>query len=316
MLSKTRTEDLGFLIAESIPQHRAIRIRLECSKRDCVCRFCGKSVMPNSISEYFIGLAGRLQFRNAVLGKVIRYFGRKATDRGPRKIRFGEGAGLWFNAKSVNPGFLMGTSEPLEQRLLAHYLREGDVFYDIGANAGFYCVIGARRVGTIGVVYAFEPTPPLVERIEENAKLNDFTQIQTIRCAVSDQVGFVEFYLDGDLSVKNSLNSTDHRGSSIKVKATTIDAFTEEHRPPDLILMDIEGAELLALRGGLQAIRRYLPLIMIEVHWLGRAFTEFVEQEILPLGYVATTYEGDPLPDSEVRYHCLLRIPDKHPIFK
>lgn len=225
----------------------------------------------------------------------------------PGRIRHGAGKGLMFNARGCNPGFLFGTSEPIEQELTKSILAVGDVFYDIGANAGFYCVLGARFVGESGMVFGFEPTPMLAERIRENARLNDFTNIQVFETAVGDADGTVEFNIDQELGVQNAITTTSTK-SSISVACTRIDTFAKSHQPPKLLLIDVEGAEIDVLRGGLETIRKFKPAIMVEVHWLGDAFIDFYEKELRPLGYICTTYEGRPIPTENERYHCLLRV--------
>jgi FkbM family methyltransferase len=269
--------------------------------------------MPFPIPQSLIRIAGKLQFRYPRLAVPIRWIGRMVVGRGPGVIRFGEGAGLRFNAMSVNPGFLMGTSEPQEQRLVAKFLAPKGVFYDVGANAGFYCVIAASKLGDEGKVYAFEPSPALVSRIRENANLNGFKNIEIVDQAVNDESGWFDFGIEDELGVQNSLSISEASKKVVRVRAVTIDEFAANHRPPDLILLDIEGAELGALRGAMKTIRQYLPVVMVEVHWLGDPFIEFVQTQLVPLGYVATTYEGATLPSGLLRYHCLLRVPGRHP---
>jgi len=242
------------------------------------------------------------------LRKPINLIAQHLISRGPGKIKSGVGKGLLFNAAGCNPGFLFGTSAPLEQQTLVKFLKRGDVFYDLGANAGFYCVIGARQVGETGRVFGFEPTPMLVSRIQQNAILNGFTNVEVVPMAVGATNGMIQFGVLGDLSVENSINAAKHAENTMNVPCITIDAFASEHRPPNLLMMDIEGAELDALKGGMETIRRYLPTMMIEVHWLGEAFKDFYSENLKPLGYVATTYDGAPLPVGTVRYHCLLRV--------
>jgi FkbM family methyltransferase len=269
--------------------------------------------MAFPIPQSLIRIAGKLQFKYPKLARPIRYLARLVVGRGPGVIRFGEGAGLRFNASSVNPGFLMGTSEPQEQRLVAKFLQPKGVFYDVGANAGFYCVIAARKVGDEGRVYAFEPSPALVSRVRENAELNGFKNIEIVDQAVSGESGWFDFNIEDELGVQNSLSVSEASKKVVRVRTITIDGFAEDHRPPDLILLDIEGAELGALKGAMNTIRQYLPVLMVEVHWLGDPFIEFVKTQLVPLGYVATTYEGAVLPTGLLRYHCLLRIPNRHP---
>lgn len=256
-------------------------------------------------------MAGRLQFKFPILQFPLRKLASALTNGGPGAIRYGEGKGLIFNAEFCNPGFLLGTSEPLEQQMLAKLLKPGDVFYDVGANAGFYCVIAARLVGPEGKVYAFEPTPELADRVEENAGLNQFNHIEVIRVAVGDCDEEVKFGVGGGFSVSNSLNLATSESASITVSCITLDRFFLEHRAPTLILMDIEGAELKALHGAMECIRKHLPTIMVEVHWIGDPFLQFYESYLRPLGYVATTYDGQPLPEGNVRFHCLLQVTNR-----
>ncbi len=250
-----------------------------------------------------IRLAGRLQFQLPFLRPFINALGQSLAGRGV--IQRGEGKGLQFDATGCNPGYLAGTSDPEEQALVARYSRPGSVVYDVGANAGFYAVIAALKVGPKGHVYAFEPTPTLVERIRQNAQANGFGHLEVIEAAVTDAEGRASFGISGPLSVTNSLQSAEG-GQAIEVEAVRLDTFAATHPGPDLLLLDIEGAELSALRGALETIRRCRPVIMVEVHWLGSSFPEFVQTELVPLGYTATTYEGAPLPTGPERYHALL----------
>jgi len=198
----------------------------------------------------------------------------------------------------------MGTSEALEQKILADLLQPGSVFYDVGENAGFYAVIAARLVGDNGHVYAFEPTPELADRIRQNGSLNEFQNLTVIEAAVCERSGSVRFSSSG-FDVGNSIaQNSDSEG--IEVEAIDLDSWSVGQAPPCVMMLDIEGSEIDALRGALGVIRKHLPVLMVEVHWLGQRFKDFVESELLPLGYVATTYEGDPIPVKPQRYHALL----------
>ena len=250
---------------------------------------------------------GQLQFKFPILRRPINFLAKKLS-ASPGRIWYGTGRGLMINAKGCNPGFLFGTSEPLEQELVKSLLCDGDVFYDIGANAGFYCLLGARFVGNSGTVYGFEPTPKLADRIRENAKLNLFENIVVVESAVGAIDGSVEFCIDGELSVQNSIALSSSVGKTLTVPCTTIDSYAMTHKLPTLLLIDVEGAEIDVLRGGLKTIRNCKPAIMVEVHWLGKAFVDFYETELQTLGYVCTTYDGLPIPTGNDRYHCLLRV--------
>jgi FkbM family methyltransferase len=262
--------------------------------------------MIDRIPASFIRFVGRLQFHVPWLRGVINRAAQLVISALDDRIQRGSGKGLRFDARGTYPGYLLGTSEPLEQATLARLLHPGGVLYDIGANAGFYVILGARLAGESGYVYAIEPTPALAEKIRRNVRLNSFGNVEVIEAAVSNFSGTVAFQIDGDLGVQNSIAEEPNGRNLIEVQCTTVDAIAADRRPPSLVMIDIEGAEIDALRGALETIRQHRPYIMVEVHWLGSQFTEFVRDHLLPLGYVATTYDGSPLPTGNERYHCIL----------
>jgi FkbM family methyltransferase len=258
----------------------------------------------NLLPAPLIRAAGRLQFKFPFLAKPINFFGQLTTRGGV--IQRGAGKGLRFNGRGCSPGYIAGTSEPLEQSLILKYLTPGAVFYDIGANAGFYAVIGARAVGRTGYVYAFEPMPALANRVRENANLNAMTNLAVVEAAVSSEDGAITFGVDSSLSMLNSIGSAGTARKQQSVQSLRLDTFSTDHRPPALILIDIEGGEIHALEGGLRTIETYHPVLMVEVHYHGKAFVDFFEQNLLPLGYQASTYDGQALPTEAIRYHALL----------
>jgi predicted methyltransferase len=94
-----------------------------------------------------------------------------------RTIRRGIGSDLKINTKNSSGDYQSGTNEYPVQQVLARYLKTDDVFYDIGANIGFFSLIAARLVGPSGHVYAFEPVPDSILILKENILLNYFKNI-------------------------------------------------------------------------------------------------------------------------------------------
>lgn len=165
-------------------------------------------------------------------------------------------------------------------------------------------MIAARAVGQSGTVMAFEPSPRLCDRILANAKANGFDNVEVIQAAVTDFDGQIDFGMESDLSVSNSINLQNPK-TTVLVKSVTLDTFATGNPPPSFILIDIEGAELRALQGGLRMLARYRPVVMVEVHWLGQEFLDFIAESIVPMSYKVTTYEGKELPAGNTRYHAL-----------
>lgn len=85
-------------------------------------------------------------------------------------ISHGIGAGLLFNSSGAFPSRALGTVETEVQDALAELLRPGDVFYDVGANVGYFTIIAARLVGPEGRVVAVEPQPEAVKRLQHKRR--------------------------------------------------------------------------------------------------------------------------------------------------
>lgn len=254
---------------------------------------------------------GAWQFRCPLLGRVIRRCARVMTQR-TDVIARGIGAGLKFNATGGYPGYLLGTSEPEEQQALATHLRPGGVFYDIGANIGFYAVIGARLAQSHGHVYAFEPFPESAERIRGNAALNGLENVRVFTVAVGNTDGMTRLEV-GEKSASHRITIASGAAAErpvIETPVVTLDACIarEGLRPPTVVMIDVEGAEIGVLRGMLETLARCRPVVMCEVHWINRHFTAFYEESLRPLGYTMTALDGvSPLPKEPARYHVLLK---------
>lgn len=220
-------------------------------------------------------------------------------------IAHGEGAGLRFNALGANAGFALGTSEPLVQLALSELLAPGQVVYDIGAASGFYTVIAARKVSD-GVVVAFEPLPENAQRVRYNVALNGFRNVRTLQLAVGEHEGFADFSLGLD---QNRGGLTDHHvtpggGGSIKVRVATVDSLVAENEipRPNVLKLDIERAEVAALRGAERTIREHRPSLLVETHGTGQALQALLSE----YRYTARVLEDDrPVADTEWGMHLV-----------
>ncbi|OGW40624.1 MAG: hypothetical protein A2Y97_05045 [Nitrospirae bacterium RBG_13_39_12] len=131
--------------------------------------------------------------------------------------------------------------------LIINELGKSDVLYDIGSCVGMVAVHAALKGCK---VVAFEPDHNYRARLETNLRLNNVNNVQIIKWAVSDTVGNVTLYTDGIEGNSPSLRKVRDRGQ-VTVPTDTVDnALKRNEVPyPDVIKMDIEGAEILALRG-------------------------------------------------------------------
>ncbi|MFN3599555.1 MAG: FkbM family methyltransferase, partial [Aquificaceae bacterium] len=145
------------------------------------------------------------------------------------------------------------------------YLKYDDIFYDIGANYGFYTLLAQEFIKE-GQIHAFEPLPEVFEILEMNVKPQDFKNTFLNQVAVSDVVGEIEFFSCKGDSSRSSMIKRDLFGGShvIKVKTITLDEYIKTHKPPTIMKIDIEGAEYLALKGGENLLKSHSPLIIME----------------------------------------------------
>jgi FkbM family methyltransferase len=151
--------------------------------------------------------------------------------------------------------------EPGTFRLITAELRPGDVFFDIGANMGIYSVPAAARVGADGAVYSFEPHVANARSLLENVVNNGLQdRVRVLTCALHESSGFFDFKYQ-DLTAGSSMSQLDSDrdafgrplepvASELKY-ATTVDELIAAGavKPPDVVKIDVDGNELLVLRG-------------------------------------------------------------------
>jgi FkbM family methyltransferase len=206
--------------------------------------------------------------------------------------------------------FLYGAFEISETRLVQALLGPGMTFVDIGANIGYYTLVAARVVGEMGLVHCFEPNRPMRLRLEENVQRNAFRNVVVHPEAVARFTGQVEFFAstwDANQGISSLLPGSG-RGEMQQVPSISYDDFVAGlgTRRVDLIKMDIEGAELLAIEGGRQALARAdAPGLIFEADDLAPvgAVLHALGYKIRRLHY--TLQSGLELPDAETPMESL-----------
>jgi FkbM family methyltransferase len=169
--------------------------------------------------------------------------------------------------------YFHGSYEPHVTALVEQLLQPGETAVDVGANNGFYTALFARRVGPAGRVHAFEANPVLSDRLERMIALNGFSECVRLHpVAVSDREGTARFYLSDHLDT-TGMSSLVRKtyledGACIEVPTTALDRWARDPEigPIALLKMDIEGAEIAALRGMEMTLRAQPPrAILCEV---------------------------------------------------
>lgn len=204
-------------------------------------------------------------FSQGLLGEFGRRFLRKRV----WTIEGGDGAGLKI-IYPQNLDYILGSSEPPVQKALAEQLHSGDVFYDVGANVGFFSLIAARRVGSKGSVYSFEPVAENIAAISKNAEINLLENVKRFDVAVGRKCGNEELLLtewNGGATLSTSLVKTSQPVSRRNVRVVALDDFIkeEELRAPTLVKIDVEGSELDVVQGMSGTIAKSKPVLLYEI---------------------------------------------------
>jgi FkbM family methyltransferase len=159
--------------------------------------------------------------------------------------------------------------ERREADLLSRVLAPGEVFWDVGANLGYFTLLAATCLNNTGQVVAFEPGKRAFQRLTENISLNHFGNILTYSVAVSDREGEGVLYrgqgsADGRA---NLFRPGPGQTESDQVRTVTLDGWRRQAglAGPDFIKLDVEGAELAALTGAEETLDTSAPLLLVEM---------------------------------------------------
>jgi len=169
-------------------------------------------------------------------------------------------------------------------------LRPGMTIFELGANIGYYALIGAKAIGDTGRIIAFEPSPINMETFRLNITLNDLNdRIETYQIGVGNTVESMKFNVvnKGNMSsfYKRKDDGVVEQVETIDVEVTTLDAFIAAHpQKIDYIRMDVEGFEYEIFQGMQNFLKsEYAPDgFFIEIHSTllnenGHSCREFIE---------------------------------------
>lgn len=165
-------------------------------------------------------------------------------------------------------GGLYGDELKFTQYLIKN-LGPNDVFYDIGANFGFYTYLAADLCRE---THSFEPMPWLADVVKGNIRKNDTITVNAT--ALSDTSGTTDFYITDASAMVSTINPSvvaqyasldTHTFKNIRVPTMTLDAYVATHTKPTFMKIDAEGAEEQIIRGGRDFFAANAPVIAMEV---------------------------------------------------
>ncbi len=207
---------------------------------------------------------------------------------------------------------LDGTYEPDVSAILRSVVQPGWICVDVGAHIGQIALFLAHLVGPEGHVVAFEAHPENAQQLARNVACHGFQdRIRIEAKAISDGSDDTVLLYPGRSSREAEWNIVGHdvegqrTQPAFEVPATSLDSYFSACDRIDLVKIDIEGAEALALAGMKRILRELRPFVLVEFHdsegWRGR-------MELHDAGYHLYTTDGrvlDPVTNLERVYHCV-----------
>jgi len=196
----------------------------------------------------------------------------------------------------IAPWYQENFWEPPVQIALRDLCKPGDIVFDVGANFGGLTTLMSRMVGPKGIVCAFEASPRIVDKTQRNLVLSGCNNVQLFHNAVyhtSQQT--VKIYLGSHLN--DSIYSENGEGSTYEVKTIALDDFIAHSKlVPNLLKMDIEGAEFDAIQGMVKTLNTAKPHLILETQRNDTRCLDFLRN----IGYIAidlNTYQEIKTPD-------------------
>ncbi len=164
-----------------------------------------------------------------------------------------------------------GEYEEDTNRILKEYVKPGDVVIEAGANIGSETLILSKLVGNSGMVYGFEPSPYVFDRLKINIQINELQNVKAYDVALGEDDKMITFnifpkgYCNSGMSSKYLETSVTKK---IDVKQQTLDTFIAENNinKVSFLKMDIQGAELDLIKGASKTLEKFHPIIFSEAY--------------------------------------------------
>ncbi|MGB5037522.1 MAG: FkbM family methyltransferase [Blastocatellia bacterium] len=207
----------------------------------------------------------------------------------------------------VRDRFIVDYDAPVAD-CLRGVIRPGMTCLNVGANVGIFAIQMAAWCGPDGRVIAFEPNPDTAALLRRHIEMNNLgSRIRVVQAATAAESGMMDFYAAGTdgMSRLGSPNPLLAATTVVQVEVTTLDSYCErESIRPDVVLMDVEGYEVFALRGFRQTIASNPNMqLVVEFHpssWADAGCTAGEMRELLEsLGLIPVplTGQADPIDD-------------------
>ena len=195
--------------------------------------------------------------------KMLRVIKRQKYTGPPRAGNKYNIQGNWMYLDDKDSMFLArdGIFHPIETNLIKNMVKSNHTVLDIGAHIGYFTIIMARQAKQ---VYAFEPEPRNFHTLQKNVNLNELSNVKLYNRAVAEHNYKTKLHLCHTSSGMHRLYPSRWcKEGTIEVETISINEIIED---ADFIKMDIEGAELGALKGMKKLLEKNGPPIIMEFH--------------------------------------------------
>jgi len=221
-----------------------------------------------------------------------------------------QGSKMVVNANEVNP-VLRRTFEAYAVNLVHEKattdlfkktVKEGDVFLDLGANIGYFTILAARLTGSTGKIFSFEPEPKNFEYLRKNIEINNYNWAEPFLKAVSDKNGMTKLFVCSYDTGHHTINQNEgieayghgrkNEKKSIEIEMVNLDIFLKGKTDRvDVVKMDVEGAEYLALMGmdnilrDNKNIKLFVEFFPLLIEKMGNSPQEFIKKLLVDYGF-------------------------------
>lgn len=151
--------------------------------------------------------------------------------------------------------------EPAVEKAIRDALNTGDTFVDAGSNIGYYTIVASRLVGESGRVIACEMMPVTADALRQHIAMNDAGNVTTIEGALAETEGqtMTASFPPGKFGQASIARGTE--GTTVSVRTRTLENILSDVPEVHMMKMDLEGAELGALRGLGDAILKVRAIV-------------------------------------------------------
>lgn len=220
-----------------------------------------KKIFSSLFSNLSRKLSGKGFFKYRIVRRVYHYLKKELK---PDYVEI-FGNKIFLDKKdSMNLSIIGSDYEKLTTDYIRKEVKEGDIIIDVGANIGLYTMLFANLVGKSGKVFAFEPEKNNFELLTKNIEVNGYQNIIAINQAISNKMGRLNLNITENSSAMHYLSEKQLEENAVSVDVNTLDEYFRNLKYKiKLCKMDVEGSEMLALKGMSEIIEKTNNLQLI-----------------------------------------------------